>query len=163
MNGKRLLIYGYGNIGRQDDGLGVYFAEAMEKWARKNEIKDIFFDTNYQLNIEDSLLMVDKDIVLFADASHEGAGVAIKKLVATEAISSFSTHKINPESLVYLCEKLYNKSPLSYLITIKGYEWEIGREMSEIAQKNLDSALCFFQKISEKLHYRTLSNYSENV
>jgi hydrogenase maturation protease len=146
MSGGKILIYGYGNPGRQDDGLGIYFAEAMEKWACEKGIKNIFFDTNYQLNIEDSLLMTDKDIVLFADASNVGPGFNIKKLIGTGAISSFSTHKINPESLVCLCEQLYNKSPVSYLITIKGYEWKACQEMSEMARKNLDSALYFLQK-----------------
>ncbi len=143
---QKILIYGYGNIGRQDDGLGVYFAEAMEKWACEKEIKNIFFDTNYQLNIEDSLIIADKDIVLFADASTVGSDFNIKKLVGTETVSSFSTHKINPESLVYICEKLYNKSPASYLITITGCEWDIGQEMSAAAKTNLICALSFFQK-----------------
>ena len=153
MSEKRILIYGYGNVGRQDDGLGVYFAESMEKWACEKEIKNIFFDTNYQLNIEDSLLMADKDIVLFADASNIGSDFNIKKLAETEMIPSFSTHKINPQSLVYLCKKLYNKYPKSYLITIKGYEWEFGRDLSDKARRNLDSALSFIKKISEK-HYK---------
>jgi hydrogenase maturation protease len=155
MNKEKILIYGYGNIGRQDDGLGVYFAEAMEKWAREKEINNILFDTNYQLSIEDALLMADMDIVLFADASEFGSDFSIKKLVGSEIISPFSTHKINPELLVYLCKKLYNKSPASYLITIKGYEWEASLKMTEMARRNLDNALSFLQEDYQKK--RTIS------
>lgn len=146
MRQEKILIYGYGNIGRQDDGLGVCFAENMEKWAFEKEIKNIFFDTNYQLNIEDSLLMADMDIVLFADASNSGTDFSIKKLEGTKKISSFSTHKVSPEFLVFLCEKFYNKFLISYLITIKGSKWGIGQKLSQIAQRNLQNATSFLEE-----------------
>ncbi|NJK85082.1 MAG: hypothetical protein HC906_03035 [Bacteroidales bacterium] len=32
-----ILIYGYGNPGRQDDGLGVLLCERLLKWVHENK------------------------------------------------------------------------------------------------------------------------------
>ena len=68
---KTVLIYGYGNPGRQDDGLGNEFVEIMEKWIADEGIKNVFTDSNYQLNIEDADTISSKDIVVFVDATIE--------------------------------------------------------------------------------------------
>ena len=68
----RILIFGYGNPGRQDDGLGVAIAERIEGWARQVSQTNIEVDSNYQLNIEDASNISEHDIVYFVDASKEG-------------------------------------------------------------------------------------------
>ncbi|NJN27298.1 MAG: hypothetical protein HC819_15640 [Cyclobacteriaceae bacterium] len=44
---KKVLIYGYGNPGRQDDAVGVMCAQELEKWATDLRFKFIDFDSNY--------------------------------------------------------------------------------------------------------------------
>ena len=67
----QILIYGYGNPGREDDGLGIELVNKLEGWAAENQLSDIEFDNNYQLNIEDAEVISQKDLVIFADASEE--------------------------------------------------------------------------------------------
>ena len=66
-----ILVYGYGNPGRQDDALGVRLAENIEQWVLDEHIQHVEVDYNYQLNIEDSDPVLKADIVIFADASIE--------------------------------------------------------------------------------------------
>ena len=47
----KVLVYGYGNPGRQDDALGIEMANMIEQWAKKHKIGNIEVDTNYQLNV----------------------------------------------------------------------------------------------------------------
>ncbi len=68
---KKILLYGYGNPGRQDDALGIRFIERMQVWVKEKGLDNIFFDSNYQLNIEDADTISDYDIVYFVDASME--------------------------------------------------------------------------------------------
>jgi len=68
---KKILVYGYGNPGRQDDALGVRLAENIEQWVQDDHIENVEVDYNYQLNIEDSDRVSKSDIVIFADASIE--------------------------------------------------------------------------------------------
>ena len=73
MTGKtqKILIYGYGNPGRQDDGLGVLLAEEIERWSAEKGFVNIHTDSNYQLNLEDADALAKHDLVIFADASRE--------------------------------------------------------------------------------------------
>ncbi len=67
----RILIYGYGNPGRQDDGLGIRLVERLEEWSVLNGLDGVSFENNYQLNIEDAEAISDQELVIFADASEE--------------------------------------------------------------------------------------------
>ena len=67
----KILIYGYGNPGRQDDGLGNAFTNRIQEWVAIEGLHDFHFDSNYQLNIEDAEAISNMDLVIFADASEE--------------------------------------------------------------------------------------------
>ena len=76
MNKEReILIYGYGNPGRQDDGLGIFLSEKIDNWIKDKDIKSIKVDYNYQLNIEDVAEIANKDLVIFVDASKDAAAL----------------------------------------------------------------------------------------
>lgn len=150
-----MLIYGYGNPGRQDDGLGNEFVELVEKWINKNGLQGIQTDSNYQLNIEDAHEIKDFDYVLFVDASTED----IDKFILTEVLPSdaqveFTMHAVSTSFILDLCQKLYQKTPKTYLLHIKGYEWELGEGLTNKASQNLNDAFEFAQnmiKMPEKL------------
>ena len=56
----KILVYGYGNPGRQDDGLGISLVEMIEDWKNKKKLSYIETDSNYQLNIEDAYNIVKR-------------------------------------------------------------------------------------------------------
>jgi len=68
---KKILVYGYGNPGRQDDALGVLCAKRIKQWAEEHFPGAVDVDMNYQLNIEDAEKISHYDQVIFADASQE--------------------------------------------------------------------------------------------
>ncbi len=148
----KILIYGYGNPGRQDDGLGVMLANEIEEWARENSLSAIHFDTNYQLNIEDAAGISEYDLVVFADAS--GADVTdflFEELKPTAAVE-FTMHAVAPGFILHLCRQVFEKQPEAYLIHIKGYEWEFMANVTAGAKKNLGSAVTYLKDfIKEKL------------
>ncbi|HCE43381.1 MAG TPA: hypothetical protein DET40_07520 [Lentisphaeria bacterium] len=142
---SRVLIYGIGNPSRQDDALGILFTESMREWAEARGLPNLSFDSNYQLNIEDSLNISEKDIVIFVDASVEAIeDFSFRRLKASDKIS-FSTHSMDPESVLSLCEELFGKTPVVYLLTIKGYSWNMDSQLTAGARRNLDEALEFMR------------------
>ncbi len=146
-----LFIYGYGNPGRQDDGLGNAFVEKMEQWAQDNNISSITFDSNYQLNIEDAEAISDKDLVIFVDASTEPINdFCITRVNPSEATVGFTMHAASPSFILHLCNQLFDKYPDCYLLHIKGYEWEFREGLSRGAKSNLMKAFDF---LSEKFHH----------
>ena len=65
---KRILIYAFGNPGRQDDGLGNRLIEKLEPWLKEKGFDRVATESNYQLNIEDAYTLKDKEVVVFVDA-----------------------------------------------------------------------------------------------
>lgn len=146
-NSPNILVYGFGNPGRMDDGLGVYLAGKIAEWAERNGMANVHTDSNYQLNIEDADVIKDYDIVVFADASVEelGHGFSVTKLDGVKELS-FTTHEASPGYVVCLCSSLFGYIPESYLLHIKGYEWNLKEGLSAKGQNNLEKAFSLMKK-----------------
>ncbi len=145
----KILFYGYGNPGRQDDALGIRFIERMQTWVEEKGYKNISFDSNYQLNIEDADTISEHDIVFFIDASMEQLeSFSITEVEHSNAQVEFTMHAISPGVVLSLCQQIYNKVPQTYLIHIKGFEWELefDKGLTHKAEKNLQNALKFIQR-----------------
>ncbi len=138
---KKILVYGYGNPGRQDDGLGVHCAKRVKEWAEKHFPEAIDVDMNYQLNIEDAEKISHYDEVIFADASAEDIiEFAFTTLKPSKAQLEFSMHAMAPAYVLYLCHTLFGKQPKSHLLHIRGYEWGMKEELTGKAKQNLDKS-----------------------
>ncbi|MFC2138506.1 hydrogenase maturation protease [Bacteroidota bacterium] len=150
MSKPKILIYGYGNPGRQDDGLGILLAEMVEEWKTQNGFDNIETDSNYQLNIEDAANIADKDIVIFADASQEDITDIDFTIVKPSTEVNFTMHTCSPSFVLHLCKDIYDITPQTYLLHIKGYEWELEEGLTINAKKNLEKAFRFLiNKIQE--------------
>lgn len=142
----KVLIYGYGNPGRQDDGLGNAFVNRIREWVAIEGLHGFYFDSNYQLNIEDAEAISGMDLVIFVDASKEEIGdFCLTKVDGTSELS-FTSHAASPGYIVKLCGELFNKKPLVLLLHIKGYEWEFMEGISEKAGENLNQSLMYMKK-----------------
>ena len=142
----KVLLYGYGNPGRQDDGLGNEFINRMQDWVNKEGLEGFEFDSNYQLNIEDAHVISDKELVIFVDASTEDIPDFCISKVNESSKMSFTTHSASPGYVLDLCKKLYDKSPVTLLLHIKGYEWNFKEELTKKAEENLEKAITYFKE-----------------
>ncbi|MBN1924400.1 MAG: hydrogenase maturation protease [Prolixibacteraceae bacterium] len=147
----KILVYGYGNPGRQDDGLGIELSEKIEEWARQEAKTNITVDGNYQLNIEDASTISEYDIVFFVDASKENIESFFIEEVTPSTKVDFTTHSASPAFVLELCHKIYRKYPNTYLLHIKGYEWEFMKEITGRASDNLEKAFHFLKNKIENI------------
>jgi hydrogenase maturation protease len=144
---KNILIYAYGNPGRQDDGLANALIEALEPWISDNGMDHVELESNYQLNIEDAHNIKDRNVVVFVDASVEDIkDYHFGKVEPSEGHSEFTTHAASPAYVLALCNKLYDSHPETYLLQIRGYEWEFREGLSAGASQNLEAALDFLKR-----------------
>jgi hydrogenase maturation protease len=114
----RILVIGYGNPGRQDDGLGP---------AAAAEIGKLFWPSvttcdNYQLVIEDAVQIANHDVVWFVDATRDGDAPCVLRRLSAAFDIAFTSHLVKPEVLLAITERCYGKSPESHLVGIRGYE-----------------------------------------
>lgn len=141
----KILFYGYGNPGRQDDGLGVIFVDRLEAWVKEQGIAQVGFDANYQLNIEDADTAAEYDVVIFVDASTEDIADFKLSQIEPSDKSSFSMHSVSPAFIVHLCQDMYHQKPGAFLVHIKGYEWALQEGLTPQAEANLSKVLTFFK------------------
>ena len=73
MTDKRILLIGYGNPGRADDGLGPALADRIEAL----DLPGLTVESDYQLSIEHAALAAGHDIVIFADADGETEDIVL--------------------------------------------------------------------------------------
>ncbi len=156
-----ILIYGYGNPGRMDDGLGSELVNALEQWAKENGMDNLDFDSNYQLNIEDAYEISTKDIVIFVDASREDIDDFILTKVDENSKLSFTSHEASPGYIYHLSKILFNKSPETFLLHIKGYKWDFQQGLSEEAKLNLNKAIAYMKIVLKNPD--KISNFKHNI
>ena len=143
---KSVLVYGYGNPGRQDDGLGPALVNELEQWvASVPARRHIVLDSNYQLNAEDALAISGHEVVIFADATQDGVESFSFRALLPEMSIAFSTHAMAPATVLALCDELYGKCPTAWMLTIRGHCWEPNAPMTPAAAVNLAAALVFIK------------------
>ena len=145
----KTLVYGYGNPGRKDDGLGNAFIEVLEEWVKNEDLNHISLDSNYQLNIEDAEVISNYDLVIFVDASIEEniEPYVLTKVDPNDSRIEFTMHAVSVPFVLDLCQKIHKKTPLTYLLHIKGYEWDFVEELTSKALENLNLAVEFIKPI----------------
>jgi len=136
---NNIYIYGFGNPGRQDDGLGPAIIDKLEQ----ENIAGITTDSNYQLNIEDAHNISGSDIVIFVDASIDAEEPFTFKRIQPSNEITFTTHSMSPESVLALAKDIYDKDIEAYVLAIRGYEWEFNEKFSPKASQNFNEAYVF--------------------
>ncbi|MBE0645262.1 MAG: hydrogenase maturation protease [Bacteroidetes bacterium] len=141
---RRILLIGYGNPGRLDDGLGPALAAVAETW----QMEGLTVDADYQLTVEDASDVAANDIVIFADASVNGAEpYFIEKVEPKEALS-FSSHSVEPSVLLHMAQTLFQAKTRAYILGIRGYDFnEFGERLSPRAAENLEKAIAYVRLI----------------
>jgi hydrogenase maturation protease len=135
------LIYGIGNAGRQDDGLGWAFVDWLQAEGRCSNAE---VQRSYQLLLEDAELISNKERVLFIDATKD-ASVASFTLerAAPRMDFSFTSHAISVPAIMATCQQCFQRLPMVHVLAIRGFEFELELGLTPAAQQNLDCATAY--------------------
>ena len=140
----RILLLAVGNSGRQDDGLGWAFADSLSGFPGDIEYR-------YQLQVEDAELMSHYDRVIVVDACRgTDPEPFFWNACLPKGTFHFSTHALDPASVLFLCGQVYGRSPEMWLLGIRGEQWELRQGLSAAAKKNLAAAVHF---LAERLPF----------
>lgn len=139
-----VLVLGYGNPGRQDDGLGCAAAEAIEGLG----LAGVRTSAKYQLAIDDAYEASACAAVIFVDASKTGSEpFSVHPVTPNLEQTFFASHDVRPEFVLGLCRRLYRCSPDACLIGIRGYAFDFGETLTAAAQANLDAAVSYIRHV----------------
>lgn len=132
-----ILIIGYGNPLRRDDGVGWAVIEAIEAQAPP----DMTCLAVHQLTPELSEGVANADLVMLIDASAEGeAGyIHVTPILPSKETIPIMTHHLSPCGLLDMARWLYGKAPFTLLITITGADFGIGEGLSDMVKGKVAS------------------------
>ncbi|HWQ45495.1 MAG TPA: hydrogenase maturation protease [Longilinea sp.] len=139
----KVLIFGYGNPDRQDDGVSWHIlrqvaehigdlplpASCDEEFANAKENVTFLYDL--QLTPDKADYIAGFDRVIFVDA-HTGAvpeELHDEVLTAQYQKSPF-THHMTPQTLLSFAQSLYGAATTGRLISVRGYEFGFSNELS---------------------------------
>jgi len=140
----RVLVIGYGNPGRLDDGLGPRAAAEVERW----HLDGVTVDADYQLQVEDAARLAGFDVVVFIDADVACRDpYEFRRLEPTGEVG-FSTHSVAPGAVLSMARDMFGARPRAYTLGIRGHEFnEFGERLSETARANLEASLGFLERV----------------
>ena len=139
---KHTLIIGYGNADRQDDGVGWHVIKILaEKLGYaisedpgsfveiKDETADLLF--SLQLYPEMAEIIAQYDRVCFVDAHTANISEEISwEELHPEYDKSPLTHLVSPKTVLMIASTLFNHAPEAILISIRGYQFQFERDLS---------------------------------
>ena len=143
----RVLVIGFGNPGRLDDGLGPALAAALEE----RDLPGVVVESNYQLSVEDAAEIAQHEVVIFADAHVSCEGPFVFQRIVPRRQESFTSHSVQPDAVLGLALEVFSGKTAGYLLGIRGHEFnEFEERLSEAANANLDAALDFIIALLEQ-------------
>jgi hydrogenase maturation protease len=135
------LIYGIGNAGRQDDGLGWAFIDRLEQIHPRPRAR---LRRTYQLGLEDADFISRYERVLFVDATKDPAVESFSLSLPEPRLDfSFTSHAISVPSILATTQQCFDHVPDAYVLAIRGYQWELEQGLTSSAQHNLGKSLEF--------------------
>lgn len=123
--GAKVLVIGYGNPLRSDDGVGPYVAERVARYS----LPGVSTRVAHQLEMEMAAELADCDSAFLVDAAAGGPAVSLRRAEPSLEEPSFS-HQLTPERLLGLTEALYGRRPSLCVCTVRGQDFGFGSAMS---------------------------------
>ncbi|EAU54935.1 hydrogenase maturation protease [Mariprofundus ferrooxydans] len=135
-----VLVFGYGNPGRGDDGAGPALIERLETLA----LPEVACFTDMQLQVEHIVDMAGRELILFVDADASCDGQLHFSEISEEKDGSYTSHAMSPHALLHAYRQVYHSHPPpAFLLRIRGYQFELGESLGNRASANLDEAIAF--------------------
>ena len=150
----RVLILGYGNPFRSDDGLGWQVAVQLLRTTPAPEVEIL---PCLQLTPELAEPISRAECVLFIDSPREGVPGAFRcREVEPCAGPASLTHELSPQVLLGIARDLYSAFPEAYLLSISGESFEAGEALSVAVEARIPELRARLRElVAEALHLET--------
>jgi hydrogenase maturation protease len=133
----KLLVIGYGNTLRSDDGAGVRVAEVIA--ARG--LPGVVALAVHQLTPEVAERLAGAERAIFVDArlAEQGRDIAVTRLDSSSSVRP-AGHTNDPRALLALAQSVYGHTPQSWLITVPAVDLSLGENLSATAARGVEAA-----------------------
>jgi hydrogenase maturation protease len=146
-----ILVFSYGNPSRGDDALGPAMHAELERHLQSLEDTCVELLTDFQLQIEHAVDLQARGAVIFVDAGMSTAEPFTFSRLEAKRDETITSHAMSPQAVLQVYEDLHHQQPPPcYMLTIRGYEFELGKPLSTTAQQNLEKSIVFVHDLFAK-------------
>jgi hydrogenase maturation protease len=141
------LLLACGNPLRGDDGFGGWLAAKAEELFGDARLEVV---ASRQFTPEMAEPISTSDTVIFLDcsATSEPGHIALHPVEATTKPARLMTHHMSPESLLWISQELYGRTPrVAYLITIGGESFRMEERLSDAVRNAAPAVLTMVEQI----------------
>ena len=132
------LIFTWGNPSRGDDAIEPRIYDLLQEKA----YDAVELLTDFQLQVEHAVDLEDRDRILFVDASASGQEPFEFYELHAESDNSYTTHALSPSSLLSVFTQVnHTDPPPAFMLSVRGYSFELGESLSAQAQENIVQAV----------------------
>ncbi len=145
---RSVLVIGYGNSLRGDDGVGVAAAEQLNETLQNGPVN---VRTCQQLTPElaSEISKADRVIIIDAAKGDEPGQITINKIEPDDDASTF-THELRPSTLLACAQELYGKLPVTFLVSITGYSFDFSDELSPTLKRIMPEVLACVRELIDQ-------------
>ena len=132
-----LLVLGYGNTLRSDDGVGPKVAEVVDGLA----LRGVRTLACALLTPELAAPIAQARTVVFVDAAVDAPLEVQLRQVSAAETSQVMAHAANPATMLALARDVFGHAPEAWLLTIPIENLGIGDQLTALAQRGMAVAL----------------------
>jgi hydrogenase maturation protease len=142
----RLVIFGWGNVSRGDDGIGPLLLSRIEQTG----LQGALLIEDYQLQLEHALDLEGGELALFLDAGKGTPAPFSFHEIFEQKGMTHTSHALAPESVLAVFRQVTNKiPPPAFLLCVRGEDFELGAGLSTDGATRLEQASTFLQRLLE--------------
>lgn len=139
-----LLVIGYGNTLRRDDGVGVKVAEAVAELA----LPGVSVITRHQLVPELAESISRAGSVVFVDAASIPSTPMELRTVEPAAAAQILAHAADPGTLLALAWQIFQRHPPAWTLAVPAEDFGFGDGLSSRARAGMQQALEHIKKLA---------------
>lgn len=158
--GEQVLVIGYGNTLRRDDGAGVELAQRLVMYGRaQGWPMSLLLITQLAPELAVEIAEQSVEAVVFVDTAavrvtveedeiiEEAPAIEVRRIMLDESSPSLG-HHLDPAALLTYVNLLYERDVPAWMVTVPGSDFDHGEGFSPEVCRLLDDA----PQVAEQLH-----------
>jgi hydrogenase maturation protease len=137
-----ILVIGYGNTLRRDDGAGVALAERLvDCWQQSGVSAQLLTVTQLVPELAFDIAADGVLAVVFVDAVAGAVDDAVQmRRIGPQVASPSLGHQLDPAALLLYARLIAGRTLPAWLVTVPGVEFDLGEEMSPAVRRLVATA-----------------------
>lgn len=138
----KIWIAGFGNIVRQDDGVGIILAARIAEWLKSKSGNTVKLSLEHQIlpELVDELSDVDLAIFVDADISQHENGWNIAEICPSSRIDGFNIHSMGPAWLLQLSAQLGIPPKKALTLSVSGNSFDFSDNITQVCEIRMCAA-----------------------